>query len=59
MTRNSTERGAWWQVRSRVERIHFVSLHTKSAAENNASLPEHLQMWNYPGFQGVGVFARF
>ena len=28
---NSTERGAWWQVRSGIERLRFF-LHTKSAA---------------------------
>ena len=36
MARNSTERGAWWQVRSGIERIHFF-LPTKSEVGINTA----------------------
>ena len=36
MARNSTERGAWYQVRSGIERIHFF-LYTNSKSQHNSS----------------------
>ena len=56
MVRNSTEQGAWWEVRSRVKRIRFFPAYL---SRNQHNSPKHIQMWHYAGFKGGGVFALF
>ena len=56
MARNSTERVAWWHVRSGVVRTVFF--YTLSQQQESTQLFQHWKMWCYAGFKGVCVFAR-
>ena len=57
ITRNSSERGAWWQVRPAVVRIRFSC--TPSQQKESTQLFQHRKMWYYAGFKVGGVFALF